>query len=206
MSVKYTPLGGTHDWQRGEWFWCDSPFAAWMRMKGFECRRRNGPFWSGILGGVPVLKTKAWEFGASVLKEWMEEHLPVGDRNLITVSHGGQVAFLALAKGLQVNSLVTITMPQRADMESVYLAAKPDIAVDADGHPKLTNVHSSSLWKDRWQILGTVLDGAFRFRRTMALPGYVIPNIGIDVGHTELVRTNKMVLLETHGVLARVGP
>ena len=126
--TKYVPIGGTHDWQRGEWFWCDSPFASWMLTQDFECTRRNGPFWSGILGGVPLLKRKAWEFGAGVLTEWIELHLPnIADRNIVSVSHGGQVAFLAASKGLQLNSLVTITMPQRRDMADTYRAGLVNI-------------------------------------------------------------------------------
>jgi hypothetical protein len=59
--------------------------------------------------------------------------------------------------------------------------------------------------RDRWQILGTLWDGSFRFRRQFELEGVDVVNIGIKgVGHTELVRTEKMVLLKSSGVLARL--
>ena len=203
----YTAIGGTHDWQRGQWFWCVDPetgapvpFAAFMRTHGYTCRRRQGPFWSGMLGGVPFLKMRAWQFGAGVLKEWMERELHVNDRRIISVSHGGQVAMMACANGLQLHSLVTITMPQRSSMDDTYRAALKNIGT-------YTNVYSDSWFKDRWQIFGTLSDGSFRFRRTFELDGVDTTgvNIGIKgVGHTDLVRTNQMVLLKSYGVLDRL--
>ena len=41
--------------------------------------------------------------------------------------HGGQVAFYCAAAGIKLASLVTITMPQRADMEDVYRAGLENI-------------------------------------------------------------------------------
>ena len=196
--MTYTGLGGTHDWGRGIWYYCDSPFAAYMKAQGFDCARRKGPFWSGSLAGIPFMKTRTWQSGASVLKEWMEEHLPVEERRIISVSHGGQVAMMAAADGLQLHSLVTITMPQRADLEETYRAALPNIGT-------YTNVYSDSWWRDRFQILGTLADGQFLFTRQMKLSGVEIVNIGIKgVGHTDLVRTNKMALLKSSGVLDRL--
>ena len=114
------------------------------------------------------------------------------------MSHGGQVAFYCAASGIELASLVTITMPQRADMEDVYRAGLENIGT-------YTNVYSDSWWRDRWQILGTLWDGSFRFRRQFELEGVDVVNIGIKgVGHTELVRTEKMVLLKSSGVLARL--
>jgi hypothetical protein len=195
---SYTPIGGTHDLGRGNWFECDSPFAAWMGTQGYQCRRRKGPFWSTALGGIPVYKMRIWEFGASVLAEWMDNHLPVDDRRVISVSHGGQVAMIACANGLRLHSLVCITMPQRKDMADIYRAALPNIGT-------FTNVYSDSWTRDFWQLAGTLADGAFRFRRQFKLDGVVATNIGIKgVGHTDLVRTEHMVLLKSAGVLARL--
>ena len=89
-------------------------------------------------------------------------------------------------------------MPQRADMEDVYRAGLKNIG-------SYTNVYSDSWWRDRWHILGTVWDGSFRFKRRFELEGVEVVNIGIKgVGHTELVRTEKMSLLKSSGVLARL--
>jgi hypothetical protein len=202
----YTPVGGTHDWGRTKWWKCVDeednplPFASYMLSQGFICKRREDPFWSGALGGVPLYKRKVWAFGATVLKEWMEREVPlVKDRRILSVSHGGQVAMMACARGLKVASLVTITMPQRADMEDTYRSALENIGT-------YTNVYSDSWWRDRWQILGTITDGSFRFRRRFQLEGVDATNIGIPgVGHTALVKDGEcMPLLKTSGVLGRL--
>ena len=196
--IPYTALGGTHDWLRGQWFYCDSPSAAFMRTEGFICQRPNHPLWSTAAGGVPGQKRRIWRFGGEVTLANYLRSIPVGDRRILSVSHGGQVAFYCAASGIELASLVTITMPQRADMEDIYRAGLKNIGT-------YTNVYSDSWWRDRWQILGTVWDGSFRFRRRFELEGVEVVNIGIPgVGHTELVRTEKMVLLKSSGVLARL--
>ena len=204
----YTAIGGTHDWQRGQWFWCVDPvtgepvvFAAWMRSQGYQCSRRDSPYWSGLLGGVPFLRMKAWEFGVSVFKEDMERRFPdVTDRHGLTVSHGGAVAMMACANGLKLDSLVTLMMPIRGDLEDVYRAALPNITT-------YTNVYAESWWRDRFQVLGTLRDGRWRYRRTLELDGVDIVNIGVKkVGHSVLVRKpQQIVRLKTEGILARLS-
>ena len=89
--IPYTALGGTHDWLRGQWFYCDSPFAAFMRTEGFICQRPNHPLWSTAAGGVPGQKRRIWRFGGEVTLANYLRSIPVGDRRILSVSHGGQV-------------------------------------------------------------------------------------------------------------------
>jgi hypothetical protein len=119
---------------------------------------------------------RRWEFGSLNIAKEVED-LPIEKRRFLSLSHGMQPLMIACANGLKVKSFVSIAGPVRKDMEPYYEAAMENIEV-------YTCVFSDSLWRDRWQILGTIRDGTLRYTRKMK-DAYCI---GIPVGHSELVR------------------
>jgi hypothetical protein len=184
--VPYTPVGGTWDFGRGQWYLCTSVFAAYMRSLGRECLRREGSFWPGGLAGLlPGRKYAGWEFGAGVFGEWVEANIPdVTKRRILSVSHGGQPVMMAAARGLELHSHVSLMMPVREDLkESVYRPALQHIG-------RYTCVYTSSLWRNYMQAAGSLLDGHLGLQWCLELEGVEIESVELDhVGHTTLVRS-----------------
>jgi hypothetical protein len=206
--MKFLPLAGTHGWNgqlKGEWWQEGSPFLAFMSTQGWEPYNAEDPFvWDTGIGGVPWKRSQGWYAAGLNLKHYdCFSGEPV---RIIAHSHGGQVAAFAAAKGLRIESLITIGTPFRADMKPIWEAALPKIS-------NWTHVHSD--WSDRTQLLGSMFDGAFGIQReflwedplgvtrgatrNVALPG---------VGHSGILRDpehfalwiDKGILKELHGL------
>ena len=64
-----------------------------MRDEGFICHRPDHPLWSTAAGGVPGQKRRIWRFGGEVTLANYLKSIHVADRRILSVSHGGQVAF-----------------------------------------------------------------------------------------------------------------
>lgn len=89
----------------------------------------HGPFeWSGDLDGALAGKRAHtdWEAAGKALRYYMHD-LPYEDRNVVTHSHGLQVALFAAAQGTKFRRLVSITGPIRQDLMAVAKQAKPNI-------------------------------------------------------------------------------
>jgi pimeloyl-ACP methyl ester carboxylesterase len=120
-ATRYIPIAGTGAYS-DPWY-CDdnSMFARMMRGAGFAVVRAvdGRPFrWSTDIDGLKFWARRSqWEAGADALVYFME-YLPVDDRNVIAHSHGGQLALLAAASGLQLRTLTTIGTPVRNDVPS----------------------------------------------------------------------------------------
>ncbi len=93
-----------------------------------------------------------------VLTDDRDRYVPIGQRNLIAHSHGGQVVFYALADGLIINNLITVATPVlKPIIEDVLPFAAPRI--------RGRWLHLSTDWRDRMQWFGELFDGAFGIQR-----------------------------------------
>ena len=173
-AVPYVPVAGTHDW-RGpglKWWQEGSSFTAYMQQQGCVRLGRDWPFWSTALAGTFFAGRAhlAWMHGAYVLTDFLRT-IPFEERNLISMSHGGQVAAMAAGK-IPVHRLVTVGTPVRTDMAEVYSAVVC---------PWL-HVFSTGL-ENRSQLLGARL----RLRWDMPMPAV---NRRVEgIGHAKLLRT-----------------
>ena len=132
----YTPVCGTEEWPSTDglsWWEPRSRFTAFMKRFGWERHgwSRHGielPEWSSVLTGTffSGRDDRTWTYDAEGLAE-RQEKLPVPERNLICVSHGGQLGVL-VAKLLEdhggINSLTTICTPRRRSMQDDYEAVQ----------------------------------------------------------------------------------
>jgi len=176
---------GTWSWTpaapRQEWWRADSAFSAYLRSHGFEHARPERPFvWSGDLDGVPILgRGNDWEAGAEALISYCSYGEPLLERRIIGHSHFGQVALLAAAQGLTIDSLILVGTPVRKAIERLAPAALRNIG---------TCLH---IVDARWDLLGfagAVFDGRVSLRRTFDVPGIrSVRERGI--GHSGLLRT-----------------
>lgn len=204
MSVGVVLVPGTHSWRglqtTGQWWQAESPFVALLEQHGVRVWSKDRPFiWNTRINGLPWSGRRDWEAAALGLACYMSPALPeVGidvpreHRNVIAHSHGGQVALLAAAQGLELEHLVTVATPPRRDLEAVYAAARPRIR-------HWLHIHSDG--SDRWQWWGGLFDGRWGNRRSMPLAdiNHVVPR----VGHSQiLTQPEDLRLWSTQGWLA----
>ena len=128
--TRYVPIAGTHGFRDA---WCmenTSPFARMMTDNHFAkiLTSTGRPFrWSTDLNGLFVnwkfwdRRNSDWEAGADALFYFLDQ-VPYRDRNVIAHSHGGQVAIIAAAWGLQLRTLTTVSTPVRADVPAAAAA------------------------------------------------------------------------------------
>lgn len=162
MTTRYVAILGTNGWpsepaqQHAEWWYPTSPFGRYLKSLDLLPAREDKPFvWSGDLEGIPILASgKDWEAGAESLGYYLDA-LPFEDRNLIAHSHGGQVALIAAANGVQMRSLIMVATPVRKDIERhIAPAAVKNIGV------------CRHLYDPKWDTIG-LLGAAFDFRLSM---------------------------------------
>jgi hypothetical protein len=197
--MKRTVLvAGTHDWGIGDppvggrWYAPGSPWVEAAQAAGVTPlfgRNVYGdptPFiWSTDLGGVG--------FGSGDLKVWVaagwnlywfcvpplcpDRRVPAAELNVVTHSHGLQVALAAAANGLKIDTLLSVAGPVRKDMREVTAQARKNIRYW---------VHLHSDKSDRWQWFGTLFDGKIGIVREHPSADL---NIKVpQVGHSEMLR------------------
>jgi hypothetical protein len=160
-------IGGTHDYAGTEadaarWYWpgdAKHPASPWVqrsRALGLTILSRPGlPFaWDTTLHGIGLRRKwvgwKAWGDAALIYAIAMGAPRV----QIVAHSHGGQVAAYAARRrlaGVRVTGLVTLGMPARADMATVYHAARAGVAW-------WEAVTGGTHWP--WERLGTLFDGA----------------------------------------------
>lgn len=182
---SFVAVPGTWAWRDRDnpkaWFQPTSAFAATLAtITIFPLRPR--PFWwttrvnghDGWRRWLHWMIPRSWERGdhldwqaAAEALTWYCEAEGTPDI-LIAHSHGGQVAAYAAAWGLKIPLLVTVSTPVRADMDDIYLAARPNIGV-------WRHIYASD--RDRMQWWGSAGDGALRVATRMerADANYGIP-------------------------------
>lgn len=178
----------------GTWGLSDS----WWKPDGEIARMIGGltgapvvPFkWTGNLGGVldlvPDDPDDPWDNGG--LREWAIEaqHLidfcwhtwPDVPVSLVAHSHGGNLATLAIAYGLKVRHLITVSTPPRRDLRPIYARAT------ALRTGQWWHLYGD-WWRDWMGKLGQLGDGAFGWHR--AIPE-ADRNVHVPgVGHSDIL-------------------
>lgn len=183
-------IAGTNSWRPGvrEWYMPGSPFVAFLQAQGIEpVFGQNGrPFtWSTDLGGVGFGDGdhRVWQAaGVNLIDYVVPPRCPnlrilPAYTNVIAHSHALQVVLYACADGLEVDTLVSVGSPVRADMEDTARWARPRIR-------RWIHLHSDR--SDRWQWLGGLFDGRLGIvrRHPLADQNIAIPS----VGHSTILR------------------
>jgi hypothetical protein len=160
---------------------------------GFDFAREEDPFeWSGDLDGMFAGKRvhSDWCAAGRSLRHYLKD-IPFEDRNILTHSHGLQVALYAAAQGAKFRSLISVSGPVRSDMYPMAEKAKPNLG------PWLAE-HAPWDWV---QTGGSIcFDGHFtRFTRThpFADQHIKIPK----VGHSGLLSDPRYIPLLVREVL-----
>jgi hypothetical protein len=202
---NFLGVGGTNDYNPSDsnelrWWRRDSPFSLWMEEQGFTYNRPDRPFWSTALDGWWGSGHRTWRHGGANVASFLAT-LPYADRNVITLSHGGNVMAYALADyDVDVASWISVTMPVRKDMQAAYEKAIPKVGT-------YTHVYAKG-FRDRWQLLGSLMDKSLRYKRHVELKSRDVVNIGVEgIGHSSLVRDpSAFELWKAYGLLKRLGP
>jgi hypothetical protein len=185
MHTQTVCIAGTHGWSDDDqvrWYCKGSPFITMLERRGmcpFFTPDCGDPFiWSTDLGGVGFGSGdhKVWSAAGRSLKNFcvppLAPHLriPAERLQIITHSHGVQVALYAAAKGLKIDRLISVTGPVRRDMQAVIEKARPNIR------------YWRQVWTDGdWmQLLGGLFDWRIGVSRkfSQADNNVKIPGIG----------------------------
>lgn len=175
-SHTYVPVAGTHDWAPGtaatRWWQAASPFTQMMRRLGLDRAGQEWPFWSTALAGTVFAgrTRRVWWHGAYVLATFLKT-LPLEDRNLIALSHGGQVAAIAASRLVPVRTLVTVCTPVRRDLDDVYRVVQA----------RWLHLYCVG-WSNRLQFLGQ------RVRLRWQMPAPAVNKRLKQIGHSDLLR------------------
>jgi hypothetical protein len=174
--VYYVPVCGTWGSADG-WVVDDSDaFTLYARYNAglFPRRQFDGSPWNWP-GSLTVFSTAIWKEHGTRLAEFLLT-LPYIERNVLAVSHGGQLAQYA-SLIVPIRTLTTLGTPVRADV------------------PR--NASNIGYWQHvydrRWDFMGTLRkgigkigDGQLDLERRFLLPGVV--NYGLDdIGHYDVV-------------------
>ena len=183
--TSYIPIGGTHDFvPHGKVrAWCERGSVFEGQMRGQGCVALvppTYPLWSTAVNGVIWSRgNRAWWHGAAIVADWLLQ-LDPKDRNLIALSHGGQVALLAAATLERVTRhdtvrLVTVGTPHRRDLRQYY-----GLGLDRWWHLYSTG------WENRMQTAGQLFDRHVSLSYRMPAPAR---NVRIEgTGHSDIVK------------------
>lgn len=198
LLVGGTWNGGTAD-ARGQW-WCPpSAFTNFLEANGVEILGRDRPFqWSGNIGGLwkwcAKRKHSDWRAAGANLYAYLcppitshyghhrdeEGYVPIAERNIIALSHGGQVVAYALSGGLKVHNLITIGTPVRDDMLSVWEKGTKNIT------GSWLHITEANWKRNLWAVLGTFFDGDHKW--TYTFPFDKTHNVVMEgIGHSKVV-------------------
>jgi hypothetical protein len=170
---------GTHARRRGplDMWWTNSKFTDRLKDHAIEPWRLEDPFnWSTDLDGTPWTGAHYdWQAGGDALRYYMLG-TDFEQRNILTHSHGLQVALYAAASGQHIRRLISVTGPVRKDMEKITELARPHI-------DKWLHIHTDG--SDWVQLLGAVFDGHIGIHREQPLAD--INDSVKGVGHSGLL-------------------
>lgn len=171
--MTLTLVAGTWAWkpdqqlERAPWWMPGSAFADMLEAAGHTFAAPVPFIWSTNKDGIFEDRHMDWRAGGANLATYLrpprcpDKRVPAGEVNLIAHSHGGQVVFYAAAdEGLEIDTLITVATPVRADLANVIRRARPRIR---------RWIHLHSNWKDYVQAGGSLFDGFFGIRRTFEL-------------------------------------
>lgn len=202
--MTLTPLivvPGTWEWPAPStsespiWYQPHSLFSDYLASRGWALASDDGrPFvwstratgyqlWDRLLGRRAQMQAD-WAAAAENLYAWVvpprapERRLPPEQTTILTHSHGLQVALLAAARGLKIQTLIDICGPVRKDIRA-YL----DPAIRANiGY--WWHLHADR--SDWWQILGGIGDGSLGIQRSH--PDADLNQRLPQAGHSRLLR------------------
>lgn len=182
-------VAGTDAWNDDAtvaWYDPTSNFAEFLTTAGVGPLFAPGPtpfVWSTRLGGVFGRgKLLEWDAAGVALKNFVippfhpELREPVEQTAVIAHSHGLQVVLFACAKGLKIDTLISVGSPVREDMMPTARLARANIRW-------WLHIHSDV--SDRMQWLGELFDGHFGIVRAHPLADVneSVPH----VGHSDLL-------------------
>ena len=155
---------GTHGWRgfetRGQWWQEGSPFCRMLRREGIDLLP---PFvWTSRLAGTWWTGRSEWETAALQLQMHVR-HYAVCEGHEVSVvshSHGSNVVAMCAAMGTDIRGWVSVGMPVRHDLRSVYSAARAHVR---------HWLHLYAPRGDRWQWLGGLMDGRIGVDRDLEL-------------------------------------
>ena len=194
-TIPYIPIPGTNVLNRApskDWWNLGSLFDRVAVRCGFRRVERDGdptkqdlPFWSRAINGLlpqqlikRSRKHDAWRAGASKWRDFIvanKDDFKDDGLCLIAHSHGGQVIayLLPLLKSLHFPIyVITLDMPVRRDMESIYRYANGVASA-------WVHAHSGWGWKSMLRILGS------RFNSSKLFVADV--NIPVEGGHSAFI-------------------
>lgn len=183
-------------WGRGDrWYRPGSPLVVSARAQGLDLLHPEPFLWSGRIGGLPVLVPDDPDNHADDggRLEWANEgrHLtyycaalrPGTPVSIISHSHGGNLAAIAIARGdLMIRHLITVSTPVRKDMEPYYREARRRIDA-GQGHW----IHTyGDWWRDIWLKVGELGDGRIGWHSRMPWAHTNLHARG--AGHSDVIR------------------
>lgn len=151
--AKVLLVPGTDDLAPDAWWRPGSEWRRELECHGHQAVNNASP-WSTALEGV-VGDNDQWETAGEAVGLWLWANQADA---MVGFSHGGQVVAYAAAYGPHLKTLFTLGTPVRKDMEAIYAVARS--RCDAW-------YHARSGWRDVWQMLGALFDGAIRWNRDM---------------------------------------
>src|SRR5258706_10487356 len=155
--MKTIFVSGTWGYGRREetdWWEPGSAFLAEAATNGVDLADPVDPFiWDtnldGVWGGNAV-----WEAAGHHLVDYARaRELPVVD--VVTHSHGAQVAAYATEYGLFINRLITVAAPIRPEIQRAWAAARLAGRID-----RWTHIYGGG--RDWWQLFGELAQGQIR--------------------------------------------
>ena len=182
--LTYVPVAGTWGKKRETpWHDAGSMFDEYLTARHWRRKADAFEFWSTARAGSFFLSFGnahlAWEHGGEHLYRFLRD-LPYRERVIVAHSHGGQVAFeaLALRPAVPVRALITVDSPVRGDMTEKRAEAIKVCALHIHLYGKG--------WGSRMRWLGQ--QGAFRRKMDTAHH-----NIAIKGGHSGILTKAKHV-------------
>ena len=177
MSAPVIPVAGTLGaYHERDWFRPRSRWWGEAERAGVSLLDKDKPFeWSTALDGI-VGRNGTWQMWGSALT-WYAHWMGADPVSLVCHSHGGQVALYAIAYGLRVETLVTVAMPPRRDVEIAYEKATRGWK-GAKSPRRWVHIYTDERWSIPWQRLGGLGDGYIGWKFEMPdaenifLPGY----------------------------------
>ena len=158
-------VAGTHGYD-DPWRRKDSPLCRHLVSSGVAIE--DGFVWSTDLGGVGFGSSdlRGWEAAGVNLDHFVvpprcpDLRIPGDDLVFLCHSHGLQPCLFACARGVKVDTLVSVCSPVREDLMQIARLARPNIR-------RWIYIHGGR--RDRWGWLGALFDGHIGIRRAHPL-------------------------------------
>lgn len=191
MSITALPGGTWAQYEKNSWNENNSDFVIKAKNKGLSFAKQNfiwstqldGGIWASIRTKIFRGTTKhvTWNSSGMAFTWWAFKYSENAPINIITHSHGGNMALYAAKHGLKIKTLITVATPVRFDMRNITKQALPNIE-------NWYHIYSDN---DKWQLIGQIADGRFGFKRKMPIPKNKGKNIFVPgYHHSELLDPN----------------